>query len=271
MLGSKRGVGNKREGGCSSRPPRTMPAWHFNIGGRQLAFVLCEPLGLPAQPYARRWVFDLSAFSIRLHHWYSSDNHRAHHDHSWWFATLVLAGRYLDHTSAGTEVMRPGTLRLHSADHRHWVEILRGRRCWTLLLTGPYVRPFGFLVRHNGSTKRLRQNKYFFTYWHHMPDSGAVHAYTQAPRGRFGQPGERHGCHAVNWIPGRCSPGVMCSGSMSARARTTAAQPTELTRWSGMPSGRARIGRGSRYQAPGSWSSCSSLLSDSAPAHRPCG
>ena len=54
------------------------------------------------------------------------------------------------------------------------MEILRGRRCWTLLLTGPYVRPFGFLVRHNGSTKRLRQNKYFFTYWHHMPDSGAV-------------------------------------------------------------------------------------------------
>ena len=87
MLGWKRGARNKREGGCSSRPLRTMPAWRFNISGRQLAFVLREPLGLPAQPYARRWVLDLSTFSIRLYHWYSSDDHRTHHDHSWWFVT----------------------------------------------------------------------------------------------------------------------------------------------------------------------------------------
>jgi len=112
----------------------------------------------------RRWVLNLGFFSIRLHHWYASDDARNFHDHPWWFITLVLWGSYTDVSSAGKEKMKPGMIRYRPALHRHTVRVNSGG-CWTLLITGPQIRKWGFWVR--GGNKFVKSNKYFLEYGHH--------------------------------------------------------------------------------------------------------
>jgi len=121
-----------------------------------------EKLGRSECPYMRRWVLNLHWFSIRLHHWYSSDDHRNFHDHPWSFAVIVLKGSYTDVNPSGRERMSVGRLVFRKALHRHTVEVPEGG-CWTLLLTGRQTRKWGFWV--NG--KFRKSNKYFFMYGHH--------------------------------------------------------------------------------------------------------
>lgn len=119
-------------------------------------------LGRPDCPYLRRWVLDLGLFSLRVHHWLASDDQRYAHDHPWWFVTLCLAGGYWDLGERGTYRARRGSVRYFGSSHRHMVKVDPGG-CWTLLLTGPERRVWGFWV--NG--RFWRRNKYFFKYGHH--------------------------------------------------------------------------------------------------------
>jgi len=141
------------EVGCSIRPPRTI--------------FYAESIGLPECPYLRRWVVDFGWFSIRIHRWRSSDDDRAFHDHPWWFLTLMLKGRYVDVSPDGRDQLRPGSIRLRPALHRHTVEVQRPGT-WTILITGPTERRWGFWV--NG--KLIRRDKYFAVHGHHPCDGG---------------------------------------------------------------------------------------------------
>ena len=177
--------------------------WSFPRG---VNIAWSEPLGVPGQPYLVRWMFECkSLFSIRLHHWLSSDDHRAPHDHSWDFVTFVLRGRYFDATPhwpwqpgeeklAGwyEEELKAGSLRYRPADHRHYVRIAPGESCWSLLLTGPHLRPFGFWVR---KYKRLKANKYFMSHGHHARD-GSTRMTAKLAEGRSESVHEIHGPRA---------------------------------------------------------------------------
>ena len=121
-----------------------------------------ERLGRPECPYMTRWAINFGLFSLRIHHWHSSDDHRYYHDHPWWFVTLVLKGSYTDVSDGGREAMTPGSIRYRPALHRHTVEVADGG-CWTVLLTGKVVRRWGFWV--NGKFKKT--NKYFLEHGHH--------------------------------------------------------------------------------------------------------
>jgi hypothetical protein len=121
-----------------------------------------QKLGLPECPYMRRWVLNMGRFSIRIHHWYSSDDHRAWHDHPWWFWTLVLRGGYTDVSPIGRENLWAGRWASRPALHRHTVEVWPGG-CWTLVITGRPVRKWGFWP--NGKFKKA--NKYFLEHGHH--------------------------------------------------------------------------------------------------------
>lgn len=121
-----------------------------------------ETLGRPECPYLRRWAVNFGLFSVRLHRWYGSDDHRAFHDHSWWFVTLVLKGGYTDVSPAGRERMGPGRTRYRPARHRHTVEVDPGG-CWTLMLTGRKARRWGFYPRG----RFVKANKYFLEHGHH--------------------------------------------------------------------------------------------------------
>lgn len=124
-----------------------------------------EKLGLPECPYLRRWVLDFGAFAIRLHRWSGSDDQRAFHDHAWWFLTCVLRGSYRDISPAGEDLLRAGSIRFRPATHRHTVKVLRPGT-WTLLVTGPVTRRWGFWV--NG--KLVKRDKYFVVHGHHPCD-----------------------------------------------------------------------------------------------------
>ena len=134
-----------------------------------------EGLGYSEDPYLVRWLAAFpKLFSIRLHHWRDSDDHRHAHDHDWKFATIVLWGSYTDCTPIygddgllvgwNKETLRAGSIRFRSEHHRHYVDVPKG--AWTLIVTGPKVRKFGFWITRD---KWIKANKYFFKYGHHAP------------------------------------------------------------------------------------------------------
>lgn len=126
----------------------------------------------------KRWVLDLYLFSIRLHHWMSSDDQRHYHDHPWNFITIVLAGGYTDIAPSNQEDpdsrpiherMTPGTICHRASFHKHTVKVDDGG-CWTLLLTGRPIRTWGFWVKRkdgSGIWRMRKRNKYFREMGHH--------------------------------------------------------------------------------------------------------
>jgi hypothetical protein len=113
-----------------------------------------------------RWVLDFHYFSIRLHHWFKSDDDLYKHDHAWWFYTWVISGSYTDVGSNGT-VFRPRwSLAYWPALHRHTVVV--DEPCWTICLCGPEEREFGFWVKD----KFVKAKKYFYKYGHHPCEKG---------------------------------------------------------------------------------------------------
>ncbi len=128
--------------------------------------ILKQQLGLPECPYMDRWVINCGLFSIRVHHWRKSDDKRYFHDHPWWYLTLVLSGSYIDVSPNGKDIMSRWRMAFRPALHRHTVEI--NSDVWTLLITGPEIRKWGFWV--NGKFKKA--NKYFFEQGHHPCTDG---------------------------------------------------------------------------------------------------
>jgi hypothetical protein len=125
-----------------------------------------QRLGRPECAYMRRWVLNLRLFSIRVHQWFSGDDQRAMHDHGWAFAVWVLRGSYVDVTPAGEQLMRPSLWpTFRPAKHLHTV---RTSGCWTLVLTGPEVRVWGFAKRtRTGLLKWVKATRYFRQSGHH--------------------------------------------------------------------------------------------------------
>jgi hypothetical protein len=101
---------------------------------------------------------------VRIHHWLGPDDDRAFHDHPWWFITLVLRGSYADYNynPATVDQLRAGSVRFRPALHQHTV-VPGARGAWTLVLTGPKSRNWGFWR----GGKFIKANKWFATYGHH--------------------------------------------------------------------------------------------------------
>jgi len=157
---------------------------HFNVKAG-------ERLGRPECPYLRRWALILGLFSVRVHHFYRSDDERAFHDHPWWFVTLVLKGGYTDVSSCpvchghgvyeqwcdhcgGTgqvlDHLGRGQVRFRPALHQHTVRTDPGG-VWTVILTGPNVRTWGFWEHRPDGTRKFRKaNKWFKLHGHHPCD-----------------------------------------------------------------------------------------------------
>lgn len=121
-----------------------------------------EKLGLPECPYVIRWKLELPFGSVRVHHWLAADDGRAFHDHPWWFLTLVVRGGYTDKNPDGDDILFPGAVRFRKALHRHTVVPFPGG-CWTVLVTGPKARPWGFWK----DGKFRKANKWFARFGHH--------------------------------------------------------------------------------------------------------
>lgn len=124
-----------------------MSLWFEKIAASRPAdFVI----GAMPEPYMLRWwVIPRNRwFNIYLHRFLRSDDDRALHDHPWFNCSYILDGEYTEETiSCGgvhhKRVVRVGEIKFRSPWRAHRVELHAGP-CWTLFITGPIVRTWGF-------------------------------------------------------------------------------------------------------------------------------
>jgi hypothetical protein len=81
---------------------------------------------------------------VYLHKFTGSDDDRALHDHPWGSVSFLLKGDLLEHRLNSRRVIPWLVPVLRSAKFLHRLEVLQGP-VWTLFITGPRVREWGFL------------------------------------------------------------------------------------------------------------------------------
>ncbi len=121
------------------------------------------------EKYLRRWwvIPRNPVFNIYLHHFQNSDDDRALHDHPWMFnLSWLLRGRYrelvpyepavsmresLERDGQGNFVMGlrrvEGSVKFRWGRSPHRIQLTHGD-CWTLFITGPRIREWGFYCRN---------------------------------------------------------------------------------------------------------------------------
>lgn len=125
-----------------------------------------QELGNSSCPYIRRWTFGFTwLFSLRIHHWLSSDDPRHFHDHPWTYFSWIILGSYIDRSPLGDLRRERWSIKKFPAEHKHTVVVPEGG-CWTIMITGPEKRQWGFWV--NGKFKK--RNRYFYDYKQHPCD-----------------------------------------------------------------------------------------------------
>lgn len=122
-------------------------------------------IGGSERPYMRRWyvIPRNRAFNIYLHQFLRSDDDRALHDHPWLNLSILLDGAYVEHSiKAGGVNARAyrsaGDFKFRRARNAHRVELItppaifngvaKEDPCWTLFITGPVLREWGFHCPH---------------------------------------------------------------------------------------------------------------------------
>jgi hypothetical protein len=120
-------------------------------------------IGSADDPYLLRWylVPRNRHVNIYLHKFLRSDDDRALHDHPWWFASVILHGGYSEITASHDGTLKQqlrqapsvrgrgrGVLAYRPAQWRHRVSLFvrdgHEQPCWTLIVTGPKTRDWGF-------------------------------------------------------------------------------------------------------------------------------
>lgn len=98
-------------------------------------------------------------YHVYLHNILLHDEDEAPHSHPWeWAESLILAGGYVEQRKAfdpcggatlRNEVRRPGTVgSLNATEYHRIIDVLPGT--WTLFVTGPRVKSWGFDVPGRG-------------------------------------------------------------------------------------------------------------------------
>lgn len=108
-------------------------------------------IGGAERPYLLRWwlIPRNPVFNVYLHCFLRSDDDRALHDHPWISLSVILRGQYTEHEIAAgginvKNVRTAGQWRLRrSGKMAHRIELTDGP-CWTLFVTGPRYREWGF-------------------------------------------------------------------------------------------------------------------------------
>lgn len=122
-------------------------------------------IGTADNPYLLRWhLIPRNRWcNIYLHKFLRSDDDRALHDHPWPSCSIILKGGYVEHLPDGhAKHCKAGCITFRKAHQAHRVELLTDwwnshlihlktlkftrpyRPCWTLFITGPKVRQWGF-------------------------------------------------------------------------------------------------------------------------------
>jgi hypothetical protein len=114
--------------------------WNWRIP-RKPDFII----GAHDAPYLRRWwVIPRNRWlNIYLHQILQNDDDRALHDHPWINCSVILKGCYVEVTPAGRHLRQSWIPIFRRATAAHRLELVDGI-CWSLFITGPIVRQWGF-------------------------------------------------------------------------------------------------------------------------------
>lgn len=93
-------------------------------------------------------------FNIYLHQFLRSDDDRALHDHPWFNLSWLIRGSYIEHTISAGGINRKrrrvrGDFKLRPPWAAHRIELDDGD-CWTVFITGPRLRSWGFHCPESG-------------------------------------------------------------------------------------------------------------------------
>lgn len=115
-------------------------------------------------PYMMRWwiIPRNKWFNIYLHKFMRDDEDRALHDHPWKSLSIILKGSYIEHTpnrflnrctgniqwlEDNKRIFKRFSFIYRNAGYAHRIELFKDetpRPVWTLFITGPKVREWGF-------------------------------------------------------------------------------------------------------------------------------
>lgn len=96
----------------------------------------------------RWWIIPRNrCFNIYLHKFLRSDDDRALHDHPWLNVSYLLHGEYVEYSIHAGGVQAAvryvaGQMKFRRAKTAHRIAI--DKPCWSLLITGPVIREWGF-------------------------------------------------------------------------------------------------------------------------------
>lgn len=114
-------------------------------------------IGGADRPYLLRWwlIPRNPILNVYLHCFKRSDDDRALHDHPWASCSVLLRGQYVEHTIAAggiqrRQLLQAGQIRIRwSGRFAHRIELVDGD-CWTVFITGPRYRAWGFHCPEQG-------------------------------------------------------------------------------------------------------------------------
>lgn len=93
-----------------------------------------------------------------------SDDQRFFHDHPWDFVAILIKGSYMeivpDPSGYKLAIRRPWEWRYYPAEYQHMVKLDRESSVWSIVLSWPKRRNFGYWV--NGHL--MRPFRYFSRY-----------------------------------------------------------------------------------------------------------
>lgn len=98
--------------------------------------------------YLTRWTFLFAGYSLRVHHWISSDVGPHFHDHGCDFLSILFKGSYTNHTPSGSRHIVAPSIWYAKGDKQHRLEI-PPTGAWTILLCSRQYRKWGFWVNNH--------------------------------------------------------------------------------------------------------------------------
>lgn len=117
--------------------------WHYRYAQNHPPNLV---LGDPATPSLLRWhlIPRNWFFNVYLHKWMDSDRDKVLHDHPYANISVVLEGSYVEQTKRGLRRYGAGAIKLRRAKSPHRIIMNTGKPCWTIFITGPRIREWGF-------------------------------------------------------------------------------------------------------------------------------
>ena len=105
--------------------------------------------------------------NIYLHQIIGPDRAQDMHDHPWWSLSLKLRGYYYEVADGDWPYFRDRIV-FRPARCLHKIYSVPASPCWTLFITGPVVRDWGFRIPGGGGGKWVRHDVYL----HPVHDGG---------------------------------------------------------------------------------------------------